>query len=74
MENAPCGEQTNCGRANETVADMMKSLAEEINNRAGFKENLEKILFYAIRKISSETERVIVEEGETGRISRLLYL
>lgn len=50
----------------KTVADMMKSLAEEINNRAGFKENLEKILFYAIRKISSETERVIVEEGETG--------
>ena len=54
------------GEQMKTVADMMKSLAEEINNRAGFKENLEKILFYAIRKISSETERVIVEEGETG--------
>ena len=54
------------GEQMKTVADMMKLLAEEINNRAGFKENLEKILFYAIRKISSETERVIVEEGETG--------
>lgn len=54
------------GEQMKTVADMMKSLTEEINNRAGFKENLEKILFYAIRKISSETERVIVEEGETG--------
>ena len=54
------------GEQMKTVADMMKSLAEEINNRAGFKENFEKILFYAIRKISSETERVIVEEGETG--------
>ncbi len=54
------------GEQMKTVDDMMKSLAEEINNRAGFKENLEKILFYAIRKISSETERVIVEEGETG--------
>ena len=62
------------GEQMKTVADMMKSLAEEINNRAGFKENLEKILFYAIRKISSETERVIVEEGETGEYQVTVHM
>ena len=55
------------GEQMKTVADMMKSLAEEINNRAGFKENLEKILFYRKRR------ELLLRRVKRENI-RLLYL
>ncbi len=55
------------------VADMMKSLAEEFQSRVGFKENLEKILLYELKRTSGNVERVTVEEGENGQYEVAVY-
>ncbi|MCD8037394.1 MAG: stage II sporulation protein E [Clostridiales bacterium] len=55
------------------MADMMKNLAEEFTNRAGFKENLEKILLYELRRTNDNVERVTVEESENGQYRVAVY-
>lgn len=62
------------GEQMKAVADMMKSLAEEVENRAGFKENLEKILFCELKRISGNIEKVIVEEGSTGEYQVTVFI
>ncbi len=57
----------------EAVAEMMKYLAEEFENRAGFKENIERILLYELKRTAGNVERVTVEEGEHGEYEVTVY-
>ena len=55
------------------VADMMKALAEEFENKTSFKENLEKILLYELKRTNDNVDRVSVEEGENGEYEVTVY-
>lgn len=55
------------------MAEMMTSLADEIENRIYFKENLEKVIYYELRKTSSNIDKVTVEEGENGEYEVAIY-
>lgn len=55
------------------VAQMMKSLAEEIENKAGLRENLEKILLSEVRRKDKAINKVVVDESENGEYEVTLY-
>ena len=50
----------------------MKSLAEEFENRSGFKENLEKIILCELKK-TEDIDRVTVREGKNGEYEVIVY-
>lgn len=55
------------------MAEIMTSLADEIENRIYFKENLEKVIYYELRKTNSNVDKVTVEEGENGEYEVAIY-
>lgn len=55
------------------MAEVMTSLADEIENRIYFKENLEKVIYYELRKTNSNVDKVTVEEGENGEYEVAIY-
>lgn len=55
------------------MAELMTSLADEIENRIYFKDNLENVIFYELRKTNDNVEKVTVEEGENGEYEVAIY-
>lgn len=55
------------------ASDMMRTLAEEIENRAGVRENLERVLLYELRRNDPNVTRVTVDEGEHGEYEVAVY-
>lgn len=55
------------------MEEMLSSLADEIENRIYFKENLEKVIYYELRKNNDNIEKVTVEEGDNGEYEVAIY-